>query len=157
MLRVSLHLMGAAPISGGVPNCDIYVTPHRRGSGIEVWTWCKTADDLLALVEKLLNDGLLPVAFGLLDGRLVRITSLELNPEEVERLATAHTTLTGVIALEVYEEELSWAKMLIKAGVKRLEVDLMRKRATIETSTPITTIQLYDNKLRVVKPKRIPP
>lgn len=157
MLRVSLHLLGAGSTPRDIEGCKVYSIPRRRGSSIEVWTWCKTVDDFLVLVEKLLENGFVPVALGLLNGRLVPVRSLDFNPEALEKLATVHTTLTGVITLEVYQENPTWITALITAGVERLRIDYKKKRATIEARNPITTIQFYDNKLRVTKPKKIPP
>ena len=161
MLRCSLHLVGdpidVEMLLRSLAMCRVYVA-SVRGRDVELWLWCSDVHTLLILFEQCLQLGFIPIALGLLNGRLVPIERLDFTQELLYRLATTSLDLQGRIEVEWLSNTLRWVDNILNlVNVNSLRIDYRKRRAVIETKKRINTTQLFDNMLRVTKPRRIPP
>jgi len=118
----------------------------------EVWVKCNKAEELILYVEKALNKGLLLLEVGFTTGH--KIKGYALNLKDVFSHGTNYIEVNGEIEFEYYTPLQNWIKNL---QTKKLKIDLQKHRAQAHLTKPITTAQLFDTRIRLLKPQKIPP
>jgi len=128
---------------------------------VEVWVWCKNAENLLTLIEEHLYMGFIPVKLGLLDGTYINIEELDFNTKTLEEIGSRTLQLTGKLVLKLLSNpnphNLTNTINLLLEKAKKLKLDYRNKRIVVELQEPVNTTTLFDNLLRIIKPTKIPP
>ncbi len=159
MLRLALYCEGTLR-NPGTPNfpCRGWMPPKSRRA-CEVWLSCDSPRSILQTLEALLEEGLLPGKVGLLDGTLIPIEDLPIDPEALRDLASRDAQLHGTLELEYYTSD---PRSLLRAllflpGARTVKLRVRQKRIQLTTITPIRASTLFDLNTRILKPRRIPP
>lgn len=160
VLRMSIHLRGSVSqvqaLLKKLRACRSSLITNNK-KYIEVWVWCSNVSSLLTLIEECLSLGFIPIAFGLLDGKLVLVEKLRLDPELLQQLALSSISLQGEIVVEYFEVPNLFKYVTKIPGVKRIKIYYRKRRAVLHVHKPVNTKVFFDNLLRVIKPRRIPP
>lgn len=142
-------LYGGLPLE--VPCCEI-VCRRGVGSGLELWVRCGELADALNLLRELASRGVVHGIIGL-DGRIYR--TLPSRLEDFESLARFSQVFMPGSRLLVA----SCTGNVVEAAVKLVEysettkITRNKKAVLIKLAKPLTIEHLFDNGLRILKPK----
>lgn len=164
MLRLSIHYtirgQGSVDPCANTTVCRC-VTASSKLDYVEVWAWCRGAENLLTLIEEHLYMGLIPVKLGLLDGTHINIEKLDFNTKTLEEIGSKTLQLTGKLVLKLLSNpdphNLTNTINLLLEKAKKLKLDYRNRRIVVELQKPVDTTTLFDNLLRIIKPIKIPP
>jgi len=148
-IRAAVLLEGGCRANLAEP-CEA-VLELRRGNLCELWLKCVHLEEFFKVLERALNEGIIPVEIGFPTGRKVR--GYNLSPEDLVTHGRGSLEVSGRVELEYYKPLGSWVGAL---KVARLSVDLGSSRAKAELLEPVSTSRLFDAGVRLLKPLRVP-
>ena len=133
--------------------CDLVnISVGERGF-TEIWLRCSEINSLINSIEKIIEKGLILFIAGL-DGRITR--SIPSNINKLIDLATSKYVIENNTEIEIeYTDPEKLATILKQAQYAK--IDLKNKKATIKIRENLDTTTLFDNKIRLLKPHKIPP
>jgi len=132
-------------------DCETVNLLRRDDKLLELWLKCRSIDDLVESLKKIIGRGVI-IGVGGLDGSFIRMIPGDINL--LNEIGSRDKYVEGEIEVEF--SELKALHEIIRSS-SRVNIDLVNKRVKMILREKISISKLFDNKIRLLKPEKIPP